>query len=128
LLLNGVGVLVETEHAGEKTKVARKKENEQRFGEGTSMRRILFSEDSSCESVTLDAAFDDIYPTPTDNASRPLIKQQTAEQRRPSKTKISTGEHKKIMKTDQCKSNSNHCTLSSDQLRAASLIGRNAVT
>jgi len=96
-------------------------------GEGTSMRRILFSEDSSCESVTLDAAFDDIYPTPNDNASRPLIKQQTAEQRRPSKTKISTGEHKKIMKTDQCKSNSNHCTLSSDQLRAASLIGRNAV-
>jgi len=58
----------------------KKKENEQRLGEGTSMRRLSFSEeDSSCESATSEAAFDEIYPTPTDT-SRPLTRQHTAEQ------------------------------------------------
>ena len=56
-------------------------ENEQRLGDGTLMRRLSFSdEDWSCDSSTSEAAFDEIYPTPTDITSRPKTRQQTAEQ------------------------------------------------
>jgi len=59
----------------------KKIENEQTLGEGTSVRRLSFSdEDSSCDSTTSEAAFDEIYSTPTDITSRPTTRQQTAEQ------------------------------------------------